>query len=416
MNEMVDKQLPVAISRRTFVMSSAAVAIAHCAGELSQSCFGQSSRNRILAYVGTYTGAVGAGSNGEGIYIFEMNANTGALSGKRLVAKTPSPSWIAIHPSRKYLFAVNEVSDFRGNSGSVTAFAIDAATGDLSPLNTVSSEGAGPAYLSIDASGRFAFVANYAGGSIAVLPIGAGGLLGAAVDVHQSKSSPGSANATDAPQGSFAISGHDAPHAHMILPDPQNKFVLATDLGQDRIYTYRFDRATGKLSPPEGAPFVSLPTGDGPRHLEFHPNGNWLYAIQEEASTIVLFKYDPASGSLAAEQTISTLPAGFAGTSFTSEILVSPDGRFLYAANRLHDTIAIFSIGANGKLKSAGETSTMGDYPAQCRIDPGGNFLFACNRRSDSITSFKINRTTGMLTFTGQYTPVGSPGSITFLR
>jgi len=416
MNGMTDKEMQRAISRRMFVTSSAALGIAHCAGGLSQFSIGQSQRNRILAYVGTYTGAVGAGSNGEGIYVFEMNTESGALSGKRLVAKTPSPSWIAIHPSRKYLFAVNEVTDYNGNSGSVSAFAIDAATGDLRPINAVSSQGAGPAYLSIDASGRYAFVANYAGGSIAVLPISSDGALGAAVDVHRSNSSIGSAQATNAPQGSFAISGHDGPHAHMILPDQQNKFVLATDLGQDRIYSYRFDQRTGKLTSPESAPFVSLPSGDGPRHFAFHPNGNWLYAIQEEASTVVLYKYDSGSGSLAAQQTISTLPTGFAGTSFASEILISPDGKVLYAVNRLHDTIAIFSIDANGRLERVGETSTMGDYPAQCRIDPGGNFLYACNRRSDCITSFRIHRATGMLTFTGHYTPVGSPGSITFLH
>jgi 6-phosphogluconolactonase len=414
---MTVDNLGSAISRRAFVKSTAALALGYCAGGgVSQSAFGKSTGKRSLAYVGTYTGAIGGGSNGEGIYVFEMNADTGALSAKRLVAKTPSPSWIAIHPSRKFLYAVNEVADFHGDSGSVSAFAIDAATGDLKPLNTVSSEGAGPAYLSIDASGRYAFVANYAGGSIAVLPIGADGSLGAAVDVHRSNSALGSDQAADAPHGSFAISGHDAPHAHMILPDPQNKFVLATDLGQDRIYSYRFDQSTGVLSLPVGAPFASLPSGDGPRHFAFHPNGSWLYAIQEEASTVVLFKYDSGSGSLAAQQTISTLPAGFAGTSFASEILVSHDGKFLYAANRLHDTIAIFSIGANGKLERTGEVSTMGDYPAQCRIDPTGNFLYACNRRSDSITSFRIHRNTGLLTFTGQYTPVGSPGSITFLR
>jgi 6-phosphogluconolactonase len=158
-----------------------------------------------------------------------------------------------------------------------------------------------------------------------------------------------------------------------------------------------------------------LPSGDGPRHFAFHPNGHWLYAIQEEASNIVFFRYDAATGSLAAQQTVSSLPAGFAGTTFASEILVSPDGKFLYAANRLHDTIGACSIGADGRLTVIGETSTLGDYPGQCRIDPGGNFLYACNRKSDSITCFRIHRKTGLLTFTGQYTAVGSPGSITFL-
>jgi 6-phosphogluconolactonase len=201
----------------------------------------------------------------------------------------------------------------------------------------------------------------------------------------------------------------------MIALDPQGKFVLATDLGQDRIYTYRFDRATGKLSSASDEAFAALPSGDGPRHFAFHPNGHWLYAIQEEASNIVFFHFDPANGSLAAQQTVSALPPAFAGTSFASEILVSPDGKFLYAGNRLHDTIAAFSIGADGQLKWVGETSTMGDYPGQCRIDPSGEFMYACNRKSDSITCFRIHRETGLLTFTGQYTAVGSPGSITFL-
>ena len=372
--------------------------------------------NKTLAYVGTYTGVAGSGSNGEGIYVFEADLVTGELSHRKLAAKTENPSWITIHPSKKYLYAVNEVSNYNGNSGSVSAFAIDSVSGDLNPLNTVNSEGAGPAYLSIDSPGRYAFVANYGGGSIAVLPIQPDGSLGSAVDVHRATGSTGSATATNAPAGSFAVSGHDAPHAHMIAPDPRNKFVLATDLGQDRIYSFRFDSASGKLAPSNDAPFASLPSGDGPRHFVFHPNGHWLYAIQEEASTVVLFLYDSETGSLTSQQTISTLPPGFTGSSFASEILISPNGRFLYAVNRLHDTIGIFAINTNGKLKRVGETSTLGDYPNQCRIDPRGSFFYACNRRSDAITTFRIHRDTGLLTSTGQYTAVGSPASITFLR
>ena len=201
----------------------------------------------------------------------------------------------------------------------------------------------------------------------------------------------------------------------MIAPDPQNRFVLATDLGQDRIYTYGFDRPHRKTDSCCRAPFVALPSGDGPRHFAFHPNGQWFYSIQEEASTIAFFHYDPSTGRLEAQQTVSALPRGFAGTSFASEILVAPDGKTLYAANRLHDTIAVFAIGSDGRLKYLAETSTLGDYPAQCRIDPGGNFVYVCNQRSDNITSFRIDTETGQLSFTGLYTPVGSPGSITFL-
>jgi 6-phosphogluconolactonase (cycloisomerase 2 family) len=399
------------VSRRNFVKGVAAAALAPTVLLKAQKAARSLKSGRVLAYVGTYTGA---GSNGEGIYLFEVNEASGELSDRKLVAKTPAPSWIAIHPSKKYLYAVNERNDYQGQSGSVSAFAIDEASGDLTALNVVSSEGAGPCYLSMDAAGKYAFVANYAGGTIAVFPILDGGLLGAATDVHSDSGNVGSTQAADAPNGSHAVSGHDAPHAHMIAPDPQGRFVLATDLGQDRIYSYRFDRSTGKLSPREGAPFAALPSGDGPRHFAFHPNGHWLYAFQEESSTVVFFHYDAETGSLTAQQTVSALPKGFAGTSFASEILISPNGKFLYAANRLHDTIMAFSIDAEGRLKAIGETSTLGDYPGQFRIDPSGNFLYACNLRSDSITCFRIHRETGALAFTGLYTAVGSPGSITF--
>lgn len=400
-----------AISRRKFLAATAALAASRGLRATAEGRAG-----RALAYVGTYTGAHGAAGHGEGIECFEMDLRTGEMSRVSPAVKTPNPSWLALHPSKKYLYAVNEIDNFDGGNGSVSAFAIDSATGALRALNTVSSRGAIPAHCSVDAAGKFVFVANYGGGSVAVLPIRADGSLGSAVDFHQDRGSVGSKHATDAPPGSFAISGHDTPHAHMIAADPQNRFVLATDLGQDRIYTYRFDRTTGKLTAPARAPFTSLPTGDGPRHFAFHPNGHWLYSIQEEASTVAFFHYDPSTGSLDAQQTISTLPAGFAGTNFASEILVSPGGKNLYAANRLHDTIAVFSIDANGRLTHIGEASTMGDYPRNCRIDPSGRFLFACNQYGDSITSFRIERGAGALTFTGRYTAVGSPASIVFLH
>ncbi len=412
---MTDARLVRGVSRRHFLKGAAALALAHSALGTAQEAVRRVTAKTTLAYVGTYTGAVGAGSNGEGIYRFAMHEETGALTERTLMAKTPDPSWIAIHPSKKYLYAVNEVSDYNGNSGSVSAFAIDEASGDLTALNVVSSEGAGPCYLSIDAKGKHAYVANYGGGSVAVLPILEGGLLGAATDVHHDAGKLGAAQASDAPAGSFAVSGHDAPHAHMILPDPKGKFVLATDLGLDAIYVYRIDASTGTVSFGDGVEGARLPSGDGPRHFAFHPNGEWIYSIQEESSTVAVYRYDFATGALTAQQTVSALPEGFAGTSFASEILASPDGKFLYAANRLHDTIAVFSIRSDGNLKRLGETSTMGDYPGQCRIDPTGSFLYACNRRSDSIACFRIHRETGMLTFTGQYAAVGSPGSITFL-
>ena len=402
------------VPRRTFLKSAAAFAIAHAAVKPAEGLASSMMGRRRLAYVGTDTKPVDGAANGKGIYLFEMNARTGELLLLKLAAETTSPSWLTFHPSRQYLYAINEVSDFEGNSGSVSAFAIDRANGDLRFLNTVSSQGTGPAYLSVDATGKYAFVANYFGGSIAVLPILPNGFLGPAVCVHRDNGAVGNAHATSAPPGSFAISGHDAPHAHMIFPDPKNRFVLQTDLGQDRIYIYKFDANTGKLTP-AGTPFVSLPSGDGPRHFAFHPNGRWMYSIQEEASTVELFLYDSGAGTLKRQEAVSTLPAGYTGTNFTSEIMMSQDGRFLYAANRLHNSIAVFAIAGNGRLDHIDDTWTRGDYPSQFNLDPDGNFLYACNQRSDQITAFRIDRKTGLLTFTGQYTPVGTPLCIVFL-
>ncbi len=397
--------------RRSFLKNAGAAAVAHTVLRGS-SLRAQDTAGKLRAYVGTYTTATDGNGNGEGIYLFDVDTQAGALTNRRLVARTPNPSCISIHPSKKYLYAINEVTNFAGGNGSVSAFAIDAATGDLAPLNTVSSAGAGPAHMSLDATGKFAFVANYMGGNIAVLPIGADGRLGDAVDVRQDSGSVGALHPASGPRGNFAISGHDKPHAHMIAADPSNKFVLNTDLGQDRIYLYRFDTATGKLTP-AGEP-VSLPSGDGPRHFVFHPNGRWLYLLCEESSTLVFFHFDAERETLTAAETISALPAGFAGTSFGSEIQVSADGRFLYSGNRLHDTISICSIAGDGRLTLIGEQSTMGDYPRYFAFDPGGNLLFACDQRSDSIASFRVDRASGMLTFMGRYAAVGSPAMIVF--
>jgi 6-phosphogluconolactonase (cycloisomerase 2 family) len=200
----------------------------------------------------------------------------------------------------------------------------------------------------------------------------------------------------------------------MIESDPSGRFVLSADLGLDRILIWRFDPQAGKLAPND-PPAVSFPPGDGPRHFAFHPNGRWFYSLQEEASTLAFFEYDGAQGRLAARQTISTLPKSFAGTNFTSEVLISRDGRFVYAANRLHDTIAWFAIGPSGAPALAGEEWTRGDYPRSFAIDPGGEFLYSCDQRSDAVTCFRVNRQSGALTFTGQYTPVGTPAMILFL-
>jgi 6-phosphogluconolactonase len=401
------------VSRRHLLKGAAALAAASQAPILADD--GNRPAPSILAYVGSYTGAPGAGGNGQGIYLFSLNTSTGALTQVKIVSTVPSPSWMAIHPQGRFLYAVNEISNFNGTtSGSVSAFAINRTTGDLAFLNVVSSQGAGPAHLSVDPLGQYVFVANYGGGSIAVLPILSNGSLGNFTDVHLDVGSVGQNHATNGPPDSFAISGHDAPHAHMIQADPAGKFVLSTDLGQDRIYIWTLDRTMGKLSP-NNPPFVTLPPGDGPRHFAFHPNGRWLYSLQEEASTIQFFDYASTTGSLTEQQMLSTLPAGFVGTNFTSEIRVSAEGNFVYAANRLHDSVAIFSVGGSGKLTFAGEAWTRGDYPRSFTIDPTGKFLFSCNQRSDALTSYRVDGDGGSLKFTGQYTPVGSPAIIVFL-
>lgn len=413
-NLILPSDSPQKTSRRKFIQSASALAVAYSPISRALSSQRRSTQGKVLAYVGTDTSAIDGKANGKGIYLFEMDSNSGQLSLVKLAAEARSPSWLCLDPSERYLYTVHEISDYEGKSGSVSAYAVDRSSGDLRLLNTISSHGAGPAYLSVDASGKYVFVANYGGGSIAVFPVLSGGSLGAPTYKHRDEGHVGGQKATSGPPGSFAISGHDAPHAHMIGADPGNRFVLQTDLGQDRIYIYRFDQHSGKLTPAANSPFVSLPSGDGPRHFAFHPNGRWLYSIQEEASTVVLFHFNPETGSMAAQQTISTLPNGFAGTSFGSGIRVSPDGRVLYAANRLHNTIAVFSIGSRGRLKHLAETPTLGDYPCQFNFDPSGTFLYACNQRSDQITSFRIEKRTGLLSFTGQYTPVGTPTCIVF--
>jgi 6-phosphogluconolactonase len=403
------------MSRRGFLKGSAAIAAAGSAGAQARRSQANSS---ILAYVGTYSspeGPEGSKGHGQGIYLFQMNPSTGALSQRELFSDGSNPAWLAFNPSRTHLYSANETPTFQGtSSGSVSAFSIDRTSGHLTLLNTVSSEGAGPAHLSVHPSGQHVLVANYAGGTVAVLPIGSKGELGPATDVKQDEGTVGPTHASSAPSGSFAISGHDRPHAHMIQADPTGQFVLVSDLGLDQIFIWKFDVRKGSLSATDPA-YVKLPPGDGPRHFAFHPDGRWLYSLQEEASTLVLFGYDATSGRLTAKQTTSTLPKLFAGTNFTSEVMVSPDGKFVYAANRLHDSIAFFSIGAEGTLTFAGEEWTRGDYPRSFNIDPTGNFLYSCNQRSDAITTFRINRKSGSLTFTGEYTPVGTPAIIIFL-
>lgn len=412
------------ISRRSFLIVSALLAGCGLLFLTLLNAQENAAKGPLVAYVGTFSSPLHnvrptqvdlPPGNGKGIHLFQVDRETGALSPWGVYEQGTSPSCLAFNAAGTRLYSANE-TDRMGDddSGSISAFAINRPDGQLKLLNTVSSGGAGPTHLSIHPSGRFVLVANYFGGSVAVLPVLADGSLGPPSDIKKDLGTVGPRRAANAPAGSFAISGHDQPHAHMIEADPSGRFVLHVDLGLDQIFVWKFETRAGALSPND-PPAVSLPAGDGPRHFAFHPNGRWLYSLQEEGSNIVVFDYDSAKGRLASRQTISSLPPGFAGSSFASEIMVSADGRFVYAGNRLHDSIGIFSIGETGALTFIGEEWTRGDYPRSFNVDPGGNFLYSCNQRGDTIALFRIDRKSGGLAFTGQFTPVGNPSIIVFL-
>lgn len=400
--------MPTDTSRRHFLKTASALAMS--APLVARP---RMEAESLFAYVGTYSSAREEGY-GQGIHIFDVNGATGGLSQREIFPDRTSPSWLAFDRDRTHLYAANETGDFEGaNSGSVSAFSVDRTSGRLTLLNRVSSRGAGPTHLSVHPAGKHVLVANYEAGTVAVLPIGPGGELGPAADVKENKGSVGPQQASSAPRGSFAISGHERPHAHMIEADPAGRFVMAADLGLDQLLVWKFDATRGTLTPNEPAS-VQLPPGDGPRHFAFHPNGRWLYSLQEEGSTLAVFEYSGSDGRLASKQTLSTLPKGFTGTNFTSEVRVAPDGRFVYAANRLHDSIAIFAVATQGTLRWVGEEWTRGDYPRSFTIDPTGRFLYSCNQKSDAITVFRVNRDSGRLAFTGDYVAVGTPSIIVF--
>jgi 6-phosphogluconolactonase len=411
------------ISRRSFLTASALIAGTPLLVEVvkAQSARGKAPR---MAYVGTFSSPLRdvlptqvdlPPGNGRGIHLFQADRSTGALKPAGVFELGTSPNCLALNSAGTRLYSTNETDRVgEGKEGTVSAFAIDRVDGQLTLLNTVRSGGAGPTYLSIHPSGKFLLVANYFGGSVAVLPILSDGRLGSAVDIKQDNGTVGPKKATNSPPGSFAFSGHDRTHAHMIQADASGRFVFHADLGLDQILVWKFDEPTGVLTPND-PPAASLPPGDGPRHFSFHPNGHWLYSIQEEGSTIVLFDYDAAKGQLTSRQTISSLPPGFAGSNFCSEILVSDDGRFVYAGNRLHDSIGIFSVGKTGELTFVSAEWTRGNYPRSFNFDPTGQFLYCCNQRADNVTVFRLDRQTGQLAFTGHSTPVGNPSHVVFL-
>lgn len=352
------------------------------------------------AWVGTYN------PNGEGLYRFTVDSQTGALRDKTLVGTLPDLAQLTVSADGKTLYGASEVE-----KGVVQAWRIG-SNGELSELNQVASGGAGPVYLSLTPDGRHLLVANYVSGSIAVLPVKEDGNLGEAVDVRQDQGPAGAEHPAAAVEGSFAISDHNGPHAHMIAADPSGKFVYSTDLGLDRIYQYRLDNATGKLTPND-PPFIAASSpGAGPRHFVFTPQGDGLWLINEEASTLTFYHLNKQSGLLREGKTVSALPAEYKGTSFAAGLVLSRDGKQLYVANRLHNSIAHFTVLADGSLSHQDDIWTRGDYPRTLTLDSQGQWLYVMNQRSDNITRFRVAPKDGRLTFSPDYTPVGSPSQM----
>lgn len=365
------------------------------------------------AYICSYTAAGQSGGNGAGIIQARLDPQQGLVP--VAVTAGPSPSWICFSASGRRAYAVNEISEHGGKpQGSVTSYAVDPATGALAPLNTVGTGGTEPAHCEVHSSGRHLLVANYGDGRLAVLPIQHDGSLGDPTDVVAPVGAVGPGMASGAPPGSFAWSGHDGSHAHMIASDPGGRYVLSTDLGLDAVFVWTLDPDRGTLRPAPAPSFPAASVGGGPRHFVFHPNGHMLYVVHEEASQIGVYRFDPATAAVALLQVVGTLPDGFAGSSFASSITISRDGRHVYSGNRLHNSIAILSVDAGGALRLVATEWTRGDYPNQVTLSPSGAFLFACNRRSDQVTTFRVDASSGMLNFTGQYLAVGSPNMIGF--
>jgi 6-phosphogluconolactonase len=351
-----------------------------------------------LVYVGTYTG-----EKSKGIYAFRFNQTSGVLTPVGLVAEAKSPSWLALHPSGRFLYAANETNDYdAGRSGAVSAYAIDSTTGALTLLNAQSSSGAHPCHLSVDKVGTHLVVANYTGGNLAVLPIGPDGKLGTATQVVQHTGS------------SVNSERQKGPHAHSIDFDGDHRFAVSADLGADRLFVYKYDPNDGRLS--AGLhPAVAAQPGAGPRHFAFHPNGRFGFAINELSSTITSYSWDGQRGALTTMATVPTLPRGVRASNSTAEIRVHPGGRFLYGSNRGHDSIAVYAVNpATGALTFVEHEPTRGKTPRNFTIDPTGQWLIAANQGSDTLAVFRIDTKDGSLTATGGLTTVGSPVAVIF--
>jgi 6-phosphogluconolactonase len=351
-----------------------------------------------FAYIGTFTN-----EKSKGVYAWRFRAETGALTSLGLVAETASPTFLAVHPNRRFLYAVNEVNRYEGKpSGSVTAFAIDGATGRLTLLNTVASRGTGPCHLAFDRKGQCLLVSNYAGGSVAAFPVRGDGRLGEASAFFQHS-------------GTVALPERQGgPHAHCAIASPDSRFALVADLGLDEVLVYKLNAARASLQPND-PPFTKVHAGAGPRHLEFDPGGRLLYSINEIASSITSFSYDAGAGTLRELKTVSTLPEEFHGKNSTAEIAVHPSGKFVYGSNRGHDSIAVFAADGSGGLKLVQHVATQGKNPRNFAIDPTGKFLLAANQNSDNIVVFGIDGATGKLTPSGVVVESPSPVCITFV-
>ena len=355
----------------------------------------------FLVYFGTYTG-----TKSKGIYVSRLDTDTGKLTAPELAAESASPSFLAIHPNHKFLYAANEVDTFGGKkSGAVSAFSLDAATGKLTSLNQQASGGDGPCHLMVDHSGKVVLVANYGGGSVETLPIEKDGRLGAPATFIQHKGT------------SVDPQRQEGPHGHFITTDFGNRFALACDLGLDKVLVYKFDPATAALTPND-PPSASVAPGSGPRHLAFHPSGRFAYVINEMKCTMTAFTYDPKRGELKELETLSTLPEDEAvkPNYSTAEVVAHPSGKFLYGSNRGHNSIVVFAIDSNtGKLARVENVPTQGKTPRGFGIDPTGAFLLAANQDSDNVVVFRIDQKTGRLTATGQSVEVGAPVSVEFV-
>jgi 6-phosphogluconolactonase len=353
----------------------------------------------MFVYVGAYTEP--PFGSAAGIAVFRFAADTGALHPVQTVPEVVNPSWLTLDGREQILVAVNEE-----DAGRVSAFARDAATGRLRPLHAQRSHGAAPCYVSFDASGRYLLVANYAGGTIAVLPLATDGQLAAATCVIHH-------------QGASIRAEQAGAHPHMIRPSVDGRFVLVTDLGTDQVRVYRLDTSTGQLIPnAPGAAAVSAQPGAGPRHFAFAASGRLLYVINELDSTVTVYDYTPERGALHARQVVSTLPDGVDGAAIgnsCAHIALSPDGRFVYGSNRGHDSIAIWAVeAASGELRPVGHASTRGQTPRHFSLDPTGSWLLVANQASDTIVPFRRDPGSGRLTATGAVTSTPSPVAILF--